>query len=474
MFRFRALVVLVASMAIGTAAQAQPVDPYKQPAPIGPAAGPAAPNPGPAAPKPAPSDPAAPQDPYGASPVGSAQDPMLAERVAAALVTRAQELLDTKVFLDAKQLAVEALIQSPKGSSSEHARAIIHAVNRELGIPEDSVKPEPAGPAKPVDDIDSAPIQDPTLATPPVGPPAEGGRRRSGRASATVHGALYGGLIGTTIGAFLTDDSPAKGAVPVGIVGGLAGALVMPRLADKLALTESQVRVVGSATMWGGVVGGLFGDIAKTSGTTAREVLVAATATSTLAGLGGIAYARTHELTRGDVALVDTLAGLGAVGGLTIGMVMQPVETEAYSLNSALGITAGVVIGAVAGPQTNTTPRRMARVASAAAIGGAAPFLVYAVIYDPQSNRDERITGVLSTGGLVVGAILGFHWTRGMDAGLDVPDGKAQRDPADAPVALIGRSSSGRWGLGGIGVQPLAPVLAPQRGMALQLVGATF
>jgi hypothetical protein len=41
-------------------------------------------------------------------------------------------------------------------------------------------------------------------------------------------------------------------------------------------------------------------------------------------------------------------------------------------------------------------------------------------------------------------------------------------------VALIGRSSSGRWGLGGIGVQPLAPVLAPQRGMALQLVGATF
>jgi len=468
MVRLRVLVALVAMLPGVCAAWAQPVDPYKQPVPTAPVPPPAGP---PAAPKPPPAsgDPAMPRDPYAAS----GQDPLLAERVAAALVARAQELLDTRVFLDAKQLAVEALVQSPKGASSEQARAIIHAVNQELGIPEDSPRPEPAGPAKPVEDVDTSPIQDPTQATSPVAAPAEGGRR-TGRLAASVHGALYAGLVGTTIGSFLSSDSPAKGAVPVGLTVGLIGALAVPKLADKLGWTPSQVRVVGSATVWGGMVGGLFGDIAKTSGTTAREVLVAATATSTVVGLAGVAYARTHELTRGDVALVDTLAGIGAVGGLTLGMAMQPRESEAYSLNSALGITAGVVVGLVAGPQTNTTPRRMARVASIAALGAAAPFLLYAALYDPQSNADERITGLLSTGGLVLGAYVGFRLTREMDAGGDTLDGKPRKDAEDAPVALVGRSSAGRWGMGGIGLQPLSPVLAPQHGVALQLLGATF
>jgi hypothetical protein len=38
----------------------------------------------------------------------------------------------------------------------------------------------------------------------------------------------------------------------------------------------------------------------------------------------------------------------------------------------------------------------------------------------------------------------------------------------------VGRSSDGRWGMGGLGFSPLSPALAPQRGMALQLVGAAF
>jgi hypothetical protein len=223
------------------------------------------------------------------------------------------------------------------------------------------------------------------------------------------------------------------------------------------------------------MVGGLFGDVAKTTGTTAREVLVAASVGSTLGGLAGYAVTRTRKLTRGDIALVDTFAGIGAVGGFTLGMVMQPVETEAYSLNAVFGITAGVVVGAIAGPQTNTTPRRMLRVAGVAAIGGAAPFVLYAAIRTRSSTVDERITGLLSTGGLLAGAYLGFRLTRGMDDGLDTLDGKRKQDgAADAPVALIGRSSDGRWGLGGVGLTPLSPALAPQHGMALQVLGAAF
>jgi hypothetical protein len=376
------------------------------------------------------------------------------------------------VFLDAKQLAVESLVQSPRGPSAERAKAIIHQVNQKLGIPEESAKPEPA---KPVDDIDTSPIRDPIRPPPPPPVVAPEDRPSSGRLAATVHGALYAGLLGTTVGAFV-DDSPETGAIPVGLVAAIAGGLTLPRLVDRLHWSERKVRIVGAATTWGGVAGGLLGDVAKLDGTTGREVLVAATVGATAAGLGGVLLARNSELTRGDVALVDTFAGIGAAGGFTIGMAMQPPEGEAYSLNSVLGITAGVVVGLIAAPQTNTTPRRMARVAAAAAVGGAAPFLLYAAINDSSSTTDEQVTGLLSSAGLVVGAYLGFRWTRGMDEGRDVLDdnGSRARTVDDAPVALIGRSSVGRWELGGVGISPLSPVLAPQHGMALQLVGAAF
>jgi hypothetical protein len=138
-------------------------------------------------------------------------------------------------------------------------------------------------------------------------------------------------------------------------------------------------------------------------------------------------------------------------------------------------VSFSVVVGLIAAPRTNTTPRRMLRVAGLAALGAGAPFLLYGAIYDSNSSADERITGLLSTAGLVVGAYLGFRFTQGMDDGLDTLDGKPKKDAVDdAPIALIGRSSTGRWGLGGIGIQPLARALAPQHGMTLQLLGAAF
>jgi hypothetical protein len=510
MLRVRAVVMLVVLVTVAPAAWGQPVDPYAPTAPAAPAprtpaptAAPApktpTPAPAPAAPAPAPAAPApttpspvpaspgpvaspappaasdAPQDPYAPAP---GQDPQLTDRVAQVLVTRAQELLDAGSYLDAKQLAVEALVKNPRGGSAARAREIVRTCNRELGIPE--LAPPEEAPARsapaplPVEDADTTPIRDPTLPieAPAALPPPEGAPRR-GRLTSVVHGALYVGLLGTTIGAFVSDEAPA-GAVPIGLAAGLGGALVIPRLTDRLRWSEARVRAVGSATVWGGVVGGLFGDIGKTEESSGRQILVAASIGSTLAGLGGYALTRSRTLTRGDVALIDTLAGMGAVGGLTLGMVMQPIESEAYSLNAVLGVTAGVFAGAIIGPQTNTTPRRMARVAGAAAVGGALPFLLYAAISDAGSTADERVTGLLSTGGLLAGAYLGLRFTRGMDAGLDTDDGARGNEREDAPVALIGRSSAGRWGLGGLGLAPLSPVLAPQRGMALQLVGATF
>ncbi|HSD86728.1 MAG TPA: hypothetical protein VLB44_04410, partial [Kofleriaceae bacterium] len=144
-------------------------------------------------------------------------------------------------------------------------------------------------------------------------------------------------------------------------------------------------------------------------------------------------------------------------------------------VNSILGASGGVIVGLVAAPQTNTTPRRMIRVAGLAAAGGAAPFLLYAAIYDKSTVKDERVTGLLSSAGLVVGAYLGFQLTRRMDLGLDVQPGKGGERSDDAPAAVVGRSSNGTWALGGLGMMPLSKQLATNnRGMTFTLVGARF
>src|SRR5689334_16596499 len=124
-------------------AVAQPVDPY------GPAPAPA-PKPAPApAPGPGPGSPA-PAQVY-------TDDPVLAEQIALALVHRAQELYDARVFVDAKQLAVEAVIRSPKGIAAEQARFLIKQINEQLGISDAPQKPaarppEPEPGLHPTDD----------------------------------------------------------------------------------------------------------------------------------------------------------------------------------------------------------------------------------------------------------------------------------------------------------------------------------
>ena len=406
-----------------------------------------------------------PMDPY----TPPAEDPVLAEQVAQALVARAQELVDARVFVDAKQLAVEAIVKSPNGAAAAQAKLIIGQVNQQLGISDDTAKPLD----RPLPPVDTTP-GGPSLIKPsvPITQPEGLGEHRS--TSASVHGALYGGLLGATVGAAITKNHPAKGAVPGGLALGIVGGLVAPRTADMLGWSEAQIRTAGTGSVWGGVIGGLFADAVEITGTTPRQVLLGASIGSTVGILGGSALARRNRYTRGDIALVDTLAGIGTAGGFTLGMVMQPAEGEAYSVNAIIGTVGGVAVGLIAAPTTNTTPRRMLRVAGLAAAGGAVPFLLYAGIHDSTTTSDEQTVGLLSSAGLVVGAYLGFRLTRGMDSGLDTLDGKLHVQVDDAPVALLQHHSDGRWAPGSIAMQPLSAALAPQPGMSVPVVGAAF
>jgi len=467
---------LISSFAVllaASAAQAQPVDPYAptpppakptpaKPAPASPWDAPPAPAPAPA-PAPVPVAPAPVPPPPPAPAAGLGSDPMLAEQIATSLVARAQELLEARIFVDAKQLAVEAMVKSPSGPAAERAKAIIKQANAALGIAEPQPAPDPVV------------ISDDKI-TDPVGeaPPPRDIARPVGMAG-FVHGGLYGGVVGAAIGSFFSDNQ-AAGAVPAGLVLGAGGALLGDYVARKNHLDAAQTRTIGAGTVWGGMIGGTFAgtiqgaDGGKVSG---RAVLVGASVGASLGGLLTIGVAKDHKLTTGDVALVDTFAGMGTAGGLTLGMLMQPAQNEAYALNAALGAAAGVIVGYVAAPQTNTTSRRMVRVAGLSLAGGALPFLLYAGIHDKHANGDERLTGGLATLGLVGGAWLGFYLTRHVDEGLDVNEAdKKQVD--DAPTAVIGRHSDGRWALNGVGISPLSPALAPQQGMAVSLLGGAW
>jgi hypothetical protein len=427
----------VATIAFTSTAWAQPADPYAQ---AGSGSAPA------------------PSDPYGNAP----QDPALAESVAGSLVDRAQDLLDARELADAKQLAVEAIATSPNGPAAARARAIIRTANAGLGVADEAPAPR-------------RPVTGPAIEAPPqTGSDTQlhdqlpAPSKHGGRLVASVYSGLLFGTIGATIGTAFSSSGggQAEGGVIAGAVGAAAGIVFVAPVIDR-RYNAAQIRTIGAGAMWGSVLGGEVADVATgtdTGGESAREVLVGASVGGAIGALGGVAIARKDSLTVGDVALIDTLAGIGGIGGLTVGAIMQPAQYEAYVLNSAIGISAGLILGLVEAPQTNTTPRRMLRVAGLAALGAGVPALLY------PAGVDSQVVGLIQTAGLVAGAYIGFRLTRNMDVGLD-----RKPDKDDAPAAVLGRSSDGVWSMNGIGIQPLSPVLdSHQRGETFTLLGGAF
>jgi hypothetical protein len=469
----------------------EPVDPYAPaepaPTPIKPPAAKAKPQgqgknakaapAAPAPPAPAPADvapappaspsgaaPAAPSDPPGAPAASSSPavpDPaaaQLAEEIAFSLTARAQQLLDNKQYADAKQLATEAIARSPRGVAAERAQLILRAANTALGIA------TPAPP--PVESVPEDPYPEPPDAPAPASGPVEGST--SARTYALVHTSLYGGLVGATLGS-LVDDSVAVEA-GVGAVGAAAGAYFLPRLLTRRYDAE-QIRTVGSASLWGGVVGGLLADVTTSlDDTSPRQVLLGATLGATVTTAGGLLLTRSRPFTHGDVLLTDTLAAMGATGGLTLGLAMQPFETEGYSLNAALGVAAGVAVGMVAAPQIDATPKRVAYIAGGAAAGAAAPWLLYLLVADGDTNNDEQAFGLVSTAGMLAGAYLGLRWSRHLIKGQDVHERSAAAD--DAPPALLRRSSTGSFAFGGPSLR--ASQQAPERAYVVDVLAGRF
>jgi hypothetical protein len=446
---------------------AQTVDPYAEPPapapqdPYGdPPAKPKLPD-TPADPYPEPRPTGAPQDPYAAQDAAARE---LDEAVAASLVERARLLLDQRAYADARQLAVEALVRSPDGRSAPAARAVLASANRQLGIAE--ATGDPATTAAPAPHPDGT--VDPYAVDQPAAPALRRDRPESGRPLLTLYGVGTGAVVGTALGGALSSDD-ALGLTLGAVAGGVLGGIVADQVGDRTRPSYARARAIGSGAMWGGAGLGLFADVLDLDGTTATDVAIGASLGALGGGALGALIASKHAPSTGDVALVDSVAGWGLTGGLTLGVLMQPYEAEGYTLNAALGTAAGAAVGLLAARRRELSSDRMVRVNLWAYASAAAPWVVYALFADHTTNDDEQAVGLLSTVGLAGGALVGFRVTRHWGAG-------SADAASDAPAALLRRGSDGAWAMGGLAVRPAASGLGPRlgQGALVDLVGVRF
>jgi hypothetical protein len=431
-------------------APAAPIDPYGQAAP-GPAPAPAA-------------DPAAPVDPYGpaappAAPPERPDDTAAAEvdqAVAAALVVRARHLLDVHAWADAKQLAVEALVRTPDGPAAVDAQEIVRIANQRLGIVEPT-GPSPTGPAgTPIDPDHVTPPVDPVpVPLPPIGPTDQPARPR-GRIVLTSYAAATGAVVGLGFGGAASSNG---GEVAGALIGGLAGGGLGYWLGGRYHSSVGAARTFGIGATWGGIALAFMTDAIGGSNTPTshHDVFLGAGLGAGLGGLAGIALARSKPLSADGATLVDSFGGMGVIGGLAIGELMQPYATEAYSLNAALGAAGGALFGMWVAANHDISSRRMARVDAAAAIGASAPWLLYAAVRSDSTTADERVFGLVSAAGLVAGMYLGFRFTRKLD---------------QHPVVAGGRT----FEIGALGMRPATTPLAPSagRGLIVDLARASW
>ncbi|MBP9088718.1 MAG: hypothetical protein KBG15_21520, partial [Kofleriaceae bacterium] len=226
------------------------------------------------------------------------------------------------------------------------------------------------------------------------------------------------------------------------VLGGVAGALVGGYVGhrNRRKLSPGETRTVGSGAMWAGVVGGLVVDVATyTSGATRPQIALGISLGTIVGGVAGYGLARNRHYTLGEIGVIDSLALLGGGAGLSLGFLMQPPTAQAYSANTAIGVSAGFVIGTLLAKRWSPSEDRVLRVTGAASVGGLLPWLGYAASSGGASA--QQWAGGLSVVGSIGGAWLGHYLTRHA-----APTERFEL--LAASPAFVQRSGSGHWRLG--------------------------
>ncbi len=394
----------------------------------------------------------------------AAADPQqqIDDAVAAALFDRGQLLFAQRDYRNAKLMFIESLERSNRGPVADKSRAMLRSTNERLGV-------------KNLDDGMPSPGKLPTANQPidPYGGTAGAGGQ-TGPLDPYGDGGPGAGASGATGG---TDAVPVD---PYGNGGGAGGGEAGSGAAERdhpVGWSRRDARNYSMLSLgaWGALTGGFFGDLVTgVDSSTTGEVVGYGLAGAAIGVGAGYLYGTRAVPSAGDLALVNSLAGAGTLTGLLLGVAIDPVESEAYSLQGMLGGLAGMGAGFYLTTRLEVSPRRMMWVDAGATGGAAVIWAGYLFFSDSTTNNDEQTAGALSVVALAGGGALTWWLTRHMDD--KAPPGEL---PGELPVAaLFARDRHGHWG-GGLPLpRPMEnPALAPPTGatsLGLDLVGGRF
>ncbi len=402
--------------------------------------------------------------------------PDLNTQVAKSLYRRAGVLYDNGDYDNAQMLLNEAAALRPSGSTA----AAIEALRREVELRiserevEENIPVDPYGDDDLDDELDpygDEQGEDDELPAEllPVDTSAADDLSR-GRRTFIV----YGGMLGFTLGLAATDlDSSDSSPVLPALLGagaGLGGAYLFARKRDISAGRASTIAWSGA---FSGLVGGVIVDLTAIDDSRTTDVTRGVALGATLGSALGWYAGDRLDPSPGDAALVASMGLYGTAAGLLIGVGIDPVESEAYSINAMVGAGLGLGVGAYLASQSEVSRRRMMWVDLGAALGAATPWVVlYPLFADSNARSDEQAAGVISTLGLAAGGYLAWRLTAGME-----PEQIADDSLAAVP-GFVRRGADGRWGLGvGLPRPAQNPVLGPHlggRALAVDLFGGQF
>ncbi|MDI7267186.1 MAG: hypothetical protein QME96_04235 [Myxococcota bacterium] len=215
----------------------------------------------------------------------------------------------------------------------------------------------------------------------------------------------------------------ARAIGPLLLLGGGLGFTGSFLAAHYAGIGEAEAQIVGGAGWWGLTEGFL---LAKTLGESDWARVWAWSLVGWGAGMGiGITVAATAEVSRGDVALVNSAAAWGLfcgamLGGTILGRHTFTTDVEQdFSLPFA-GLNVGVAAGVLASRWVDVSRGRMVMIDLAgllgALLGGS---LGTPLIIDDSSNDRKRWYNGVMLGSAALGLALGAIFTSGMDAAAD-------------------------------------------------------
>jgi hypothetical protein len=287
-------------------------------------------------------------------------------------------------------------------------------------------------------DVDPAPIA-PTV-EPPLSSSPPSDEVRNARSALRIFGGLYGlslaiGLIGAS-----GPEGDGGGEVLLALASAGAGAYLAHRVVRNREITQGQSMAVMSGATFGTAAGIYAAWLGQAPDDSASEPFFAGSAIGGLVGLGAGVWIATKKPDAGDVAFANSLGSYGMVGGLLLGLAMDPAQDRAYGMNALVGTLGGLGVGALLSRKVDVSRRRMAYVDLGVGLGVLTGVIIVGGAMGDDADAG-RMAGASALAFGALGGVVTWYGTRKLDK-------KRNLQTAARPPALFSRGADGAWGVG--------------------------